>query len=100
MNQYDKTKKNKLNVLVYKQVKINNLRFKTTTTGGVRGDVRPRPPREQDASNSLRPHLLLNAAHPRERGQVTVNLCLFSVPDQQRWFLLLLLLFPFLFRRS
>lgn len=49
----------------------------------MRGDVRPRPPREPVASNSLRPHLLLNAAHPRERGQVTVNLSLFSVPHQQ-----------------
>lgn len=55
--------------------------------GGVRGDVRPRPPREPVASNSLRPHLLLNAAHPRERGQVTVNLSSFSVPDQQGAFI-------------
>lgn len=43
----------------------------------MRHDVRPRPPQEQVASNSLLPHLLLNAAHLRERGQVTVNLFIF-----------------------
>lgn len=43
----------------------------------MRHDVRPRPPQEQVASNSLLPHLLLNAAHPRECGQVTVNLFIF-----------------------
>lgn len=61
----------------------------------MRDDVRPRPLRDLAASNSLRPHSL-NAAHPRERGQVMVNLCLFSGSTKMLFFLLLLLFrFPF-----